>query len=106
MTTLDGDWECEQDDGQSDSEGNTLCFAVWKHCGCVETHVPEYPGYNGGLVPKGEGVSIADEQGNIWFEINREEPELRLADNYDICIECSGSGGGYYCGFHDKDETP
>ncbi len=97
MTTLDGDWQCEQD-----SASGKGCFAVWQHCeDCIDTPVPEVPAYNGGLVPKGQGLSIREEYGNMWYEQADE-----LADKYDICVSCTGSGGGYACGVHDLGMKP
>lgn len=95
MATLDGDWVCDDDDLESG-----LCFAVWVFCHeCADTKVPELEWYNGGLVARGQGLAIADQQGNMWYESAAE-----LGGKYDICGHCMGSGGGYMCGYHDDDE--
>lgn len=87
MTTLDGDWICEQDSDE--------CFAVWQSCDrCGKVACPD--SITGGLLPKGQGIPIAEEPGNLWYE-GRDE----LSD-WDICPDCMGSGGGYICGFHDE----
>lgn len=96
--TPDCDWECVRADGYHTGE----CFAEWVHCDCCNTPVPADvdPTYNGGLVPVGEGLPIDGECGNLWYS-HRDV----LRGRFDVCVDCTGSGGGYICGFHDKDDT-
>lgn len=96
MPTIDGDWECDQDDFECG------CFAVWDSCTTCLPYVSDICGYEGGLVPVGQGLPIEGERGNLWFEQYAE-----LVGKYDICPTCTGSGGGYICGVHDlKEKTP
>lgn len=80
MTSLDGDWICDEDE----LDDSTPCFAVWQHCDECED----------GLVPAGTGLPIIE--GSLWFDT-----EEHRSGKYDVCGECIGSGGAYVCGFHD-----
>jgi hypothetical protein len=102
MTTLDGDWVCSDS-----SVAEPRCFAIWRHCdNCERTselnkifeenQLFGTEPYYGGLVPKGIGLPFAEQHGNLWIERLEE-----LGHLVDICVHCSGSGGGYCCGFHD-----
>lgn len=95
MTTLDGDWICEQED-----DDGPACFAVWEHCPDCLKEVPELENYDGGLAPKGKGIPFSKSYGNLWHDQCEQ-----LGKKYDICISCTGSGGAYICGVHDID-TP
>lgn len=91
MATLYADWICD--------EGGVLsaeCYALWGHCEvCHEAVFPFHEGYYGGLVIAGNGLKVEEYPGNRWYEFLEE-----LRDRFDICSTCVGSGGGYYCGFH------
>lgn len=94
MTTLDEDWVCDEDDLSAESQ----CFAIWQVCeDCCGFH-PK-PEISGGFVPKGKGLPLAEQEGNMWYERADEFSE------WDICPTCTGSGGGYCCGFHDLGES-
>jgi hypothetical protein len=91
--TLDEDYFCDE----SDDTGT--CYPVWFYCdGCEGTLVgfDIDPAYIGGLVPAGEGMPIDKCKGNLWYDLR----DL-LRNRYDVCPQCTGSGGGYGCGKHD-----
>lgn len=101
MTTLDNDWVCSEG-----SVDEPRCFALWEYCADCGSSAEldklffdrglfENMSY-GGLVPKGTGLPFSEQKGNLWYELRH-----KLGHLVDICASCSGSGGGYYCGFHE-----
>lgn len=98
MTTLDGDWICDQDTTWPDEPAG--CFAVWQHCDTCEPFASQAPDNAAGLVPAGTGLNIDDLEGNLWFD-----RRVELRGKWDVCATCTGSGGGYICGIHDIPDT-
>lgn len=84
MTTIDGDWVCDEEDLD-----DPKCFAVWEDC----------PDCDGGFVKIGKGME--PQYGNLHYD---DREELAMSGR-EICITCTGSGGGYVCGFHDLGMT-
>lgn len=80
MTSIDGDWVCDEEDLD-----DQRCYAVWQFCDRCDD----------GLVPIGKGIPV--EPGNMYYDDRKE----LAARGLEICATCTGSGGGYACGYHD-----